>query len=166
VRLYEREIEYDLADVTVLRVVQDVVEAYRKGLEQKELKLVVRCEPDIRAYSDPAKVWQILMNLLSNARKFTDPGGRVTVECATEGEHAVIRVTDTGRGIPAEKLEAVFQPFVQADGGPTRTAEGMGLGLSISRQLARDMGGDLTVISPGTGKGCTFALTLAPPREA
>jgi signal transduction histidine kinase len=165
-RLNEKEIGYDLADVTLLRVVEDVAEAYRTGLEQKELDLVVRCEPGVRAYSDPAKVWQILMNLLSNARKFTDPGGRVTVECATEREHAVIRVTDTGYGIPAEKLEAVFEPFVQVDGGLTRTAEGLGLGLSISRQLARDMGGDLTVISPGPSKGCTFALTLSPPREA
>lgn len=160
VRLYEKEVEYDLTDVMVRRMVTDAVEAYRDGFDQKELELVVRCEADVRAYADPAKVWQILMNLLSNARKFTDPGGKVTVECTSEEEHAVIQVTDTGCGIPSEKLEAVFEPFLQVEASLTRTAEGMGLGLSISRHLARDMGGDLKVISPGTGKGGTFVLTL------
>lgn len=164
VRLYADEIEYHPVDMALGSVVRDVGEAYRHGLEDKGLTLQTRCDPGIRAHADPAKVWQILMNLLSNARKFTEPGGSVTVACATGAEGPTIRVVDTGCGIPEEKLESVFAPFVQADSSFTRSAEGMGLGLSISRHLARDMGGELTVTST-PGEGCTFVLALAPPRE-
>lgn len=104
------------------------------------------------------------MNLLSNARKFSEAGGRVTVECGMEGGRAGIRVRDTGPGVPEEKLDSVFEPFVQGDGSLTRPAEGMGLGLSTSRQLARDMGGDLRVES-AIGEGSTFTLPLPPVRD-
>jgi signal transduction histidine kinase len=161
VRLYSKEIEYNLADVALNTVIKDVAEAYRQGLEDKGLHLEVHCEPGIRAYTDPAKVWQILMNLLSNARKFTEVGGSVTVECALSGDQPAIRVTDSGCGIPEDRLDAIFEPFVQADGSLTRPADGMGLGLSISRHLARDMGGDLTVTSV-VSEGCTFTVVLAP----
>jgi signal transduction histidine kinase len=164
VRLYAKEIEFDLVDVDLLSVVEHVSEAYRPGIEEKGLELATHCDPHLRAHTDPAKVWQILMNLLSNARKFTDPGGKVTVACAMEGDRPTIRVIDTGSGIPAAKAESVFEPFVQADASLTRPAEGIGLGLSISRQLARNMKGDLTVTST-PGDGCTFVLALAPARD-
>lgn len=164
VRLHSSEIEYNFADVHAAAVVGDVADTYRQGLEDKGLVFETRCDPAVRAHTDPAKVWQILMNLLSNARKFTDPGGTVTVECALDGDRPTIRVIDSGCGIPEDRLAAVFEPFVQADGSLTRHAEGMGLGLSISRYLARDMGGDLTVASV-VGEGCTFTLTLAPARD-
>jgi signal transduction histidine kinase len=165
VRLHERQIDYHLADVGLCLVAEDASEAYREGLEQKGLTLLTRCEPGIRAHADPAKVWQILMNLLSNSRKFSEPGGKVTVECGKDGDRPTIRVRDTGQGIPEEKLESVFEPFEQGDGSLTRPAEGMGLGLAISRQLARDMAGDLTVTS-AIGVGSTFTLSLAPVRES
>lgn len=158
-RLHAQEIEYEIADVALNVVIEGVAEAYRTGLEAKGLVFVVRCEGAIRAHTDPAKVWQILMNLLSNASKFTDPGGTIAVECGAEGDWITIRVTDTGRGIPPEKLESVFEPFVQADASLTRPAEGMGLGLSICRHLARDMGGDLTATSR-VGVGSAFTLSL------
>ena len=101
------------------------------------------------------------MNLLSNARKFTDAGGKVTVEGQMDGDQPTIRVSDTGLGIPEGKLASVFEPFVQGDPSLTRPAEGMGLGLAISRQLARDMAGDLTVAS-APGQGSTFILSLPP----
>jgi signal transduction histidine kinase len=164
VRIHSREIEYDLADVELHTVVRDVADAYRRGLEDKGLRLDTRCDSGLRAHADPAKVWQILMNLLSNARKFTEAGGTVTLECMMDGERPTIRVYDTGCGIPEEKLGAVFEPFVQADGSLTRPAEGMGLGLSISRYLAREMGGDLTVTSVST-QGCMFTLSLAPAQK-
>ena len=72
---------------------------------------------------------------------------------------------DSGRGIPEEKRETIFEPFTQGDGSLTRPGEGMGLGLSISRQLARDRGGDLTVTSVA-GEGCTFTLSLGPVQES
>ena len=121
----------------------------------------------LTARADREKVWQVLLNLLSNAIKFSDPGGRVSVECAvgdgSAGGRVLIRVRDTGMGIPADKLEAVFEPFVQVNAGLTRTQEGTGLGLAISRDLARGMGGDLTAES-AVGVGSTFTLSL--PRTA
>jgi signal transduction histidine kinase len=91
--------------------------------------------------------------------KFTLPGGRVELTCSTSGDQVCLAVGDTGIGIPEEKLEAIFEPFVQVRSDLTRTAEGTGLGLSISRDLARGMGGDLTAEST-LGVGSTFSLRL------
>jgi len=104
-------------------------------------------------------VQQVLLNLLSNAIKFTDPGGNVRLECACTDTTAGVRVVDTGLGIPVEKLEAIFEPFVQVDQYLTREGHGTGLGLSISRDLARAMGGDISVESV-LGAGAVFTLTL------
>ena len=131
-------------------------------------RLAFRVEPGARravARADRAKLQQILLNLLSNAVKFTPEGGRVGVVLDATGQDAAgagvvrLRVWDTGVGIPAEKLEAIFEPFVQANASLTRTVEGTGLGLAISRDLARRMGGELTAAS-APGAGATFTLTL------
>jgi signal transduction histidine kinase len=164
VRIHDRQIQYNCANIALRPVVEDFSAAYRRGLEKKGLELETRYAAGLRAHTDPAKVWQILMNLLSNARKFTAPGGTITIECGSDRGRPTIRVIDNGCGIPPDKLDAVFEPFAQADGGLTRPAEGMGLGLSISRQLARDMGGDLTATST-VGEGCTFVVTLARVQE-
>jgi PAS domain S-box-containing protein len=120
---------------------------------------------------DDERVRQIMINLLSNAVKFTPPGGRITIASRTtaspDGEarlqagrtYVCLSVTDTGPGVPEEKQLSIFDPFVQAETGHTRTTEGSGLGLTISRRLARLMGGDLTLRST-EGKGSTFCLWL------
>jgi signal transduction histidine kinase len=120
---------------------------------------------------DELRVRQVLLNLLANAIKFTPRGGVVTLSNGSVAEApagstlpgggpwAFIRVADTGEGIPAPQQAAVFEPFVQASGGLTRTKGGTGLGLTISRRLARLMGGDLTLASP-PGEGATFTLWL------
>jgi signal transduction histidine kinase len=113
-------------------------------------------------WADPAKLRQILINLLGNAVKFTDEGGRVTTSWTVEDEVVRIRIEDTGLGIRADQLDAIFDPFVQGDGDLTRTRYGTGLGLSISRQLARVMGGEITVESE-PGRGSCFTLVL--PRD-
>ncbi|HEX8432656.1 MAG TPA: ATP-binding protein, partial [Longimicrobium sp.] len=94
-----------------------------------------------------------------NAVKFTDPGGRIEMSYALDGDRVIVRVTDTGIGIPPDKVEAIFDPFVQVRAGLTRQHEGTGLGLAISRDLARGMGGDITAES-APNVGSTFTLTL------
>ena len=120
---------------------------------------------------DDERVCQILVNVLSNAVKFTEPGGKITIAVnasksgAHDGRHhsqreyVNFRVTDTGSGIPEDKLLSIFDPFVQAETGHSRSSEGSGLGLTISRRLAMLMGGDLTVASE-LGVGSTFTLCI------
>ena len=118
-----------------------------------------RCDPGLTVYADREKTHQILINLVSNAVKFTKAGGEITIECEPDGDSVRFQVTDTGEGIPAEKLGSIFEPFVQVKTGFTREHDGVGLGLAISRDLARMMHGDLTVTSK-IGQGSRFTLTL------
>src|SRR5690606_13934886 len=135
--------------------------------------LLDRCSDrkDLSYTGDEGRVRQILVNVIGNAVKFTQPGGRVTVSCGTTAEAApgarladsgpwtYIEVRDTGIGISPDQAERIFRPFEQAQGGYTREAGGTGLGLSISRQLALLMGGDIT-LSSTPGEGSTFTLWL------
>jgi signal transduction histidine kinase len=117
------------------------------------------CDPALKVRADADKLKQIVLNLLSNAVKFTEPGGRITLDCSARDDAVAITVSDTGRGIAADQLERIFDPFVQVDARLVRTHEGVGLGLAISRDLARGMGGDLAVEST-PGAGSTFTLLL------
>jgi len=110
-------------------------------------------------HGDPEKVEQILLNLLSNAVKFTEPGGVITVSIETRPASIVVNVVDTGCGISADKLDLVFEPFVQLNRTKSTANEGTGLGLAISRDLARAMGGELQLTSE-LGRGSTFTLRL------
>jgi signal transduction histidine kinase len=135
------------------------------------LSLEWSCPEDDVYVGDEDRVSQVLVNLLSNAVKFTHPGGSVTVTCAAStlgpptladpGDRmwVAVEVADTGIGIPPDKLEAVFEPFMQVDAGHTRREGGTGLGLAISRRLSRLMGGELTVES-SPGQGSRFTLWL------
>ena len=114
---------------------------------------------DIAVHADEEKTRQVLINLLSNAIKFTPAGGEVRLQCAVDDAWVHTTVSDSGVGIPADRLDAIFEPFVQVDRGLTSRQEGTGLGLAISRDLARHMGGDLTATSTA-GVGSSFTLTL------
>jgi signal transduction histidine kinase len=117
-------------------------------------------DADCGVTADPARLQQVLLNLLTNAVKFTAPGGRITL--CTERADGLVRlhVRDTGRGIPAEAIEHIFDPFVQLEQpGEGAPRDGVGLGLAISRSLARTMGGDLTAAST-VGEGSTFTVAL------
>ena len=116
-------------------------------------------ELGLRAFADPDGMKQIMLNLVGNAIKFTAPGGHITVEALAAATVVVLRVTDTGCGIAADHLERIFQPFVQLHSIPTRPDEGTGLGLGISRDLARRMHGELTAHST-VGAGSTFIVTV------
>lgn len=114
---------------------------------------------DAHAQADPDRLQQVLLNLLTNAVKFTGAGGRVRASWVVEGGDAVVRVSDTGPGIAPEAMERLFAPFVQGAAGARGGAAGVGLGLAISRELTRAMGGDLTVESV-EGEGATFLVRL------
>jgi PAS domain S-box-containing protein len=153
-------VRYELEDVPVIEAVAAaralvVPQVAAKGLTY----LLTECDPSLRVRADREKLQQILLNLLTNAMKFTDAGGEIRVACIGRGATVPISVSDTGVGIPADKLPSIFDPFVQVDQRLTRPHEGVGLGLAISRDLARGMGGDLTAAST-LGAGATFTLVL------
>jgi hypothetical protein len=140
--------------------------------EAKTVAITVQsaATPDLTYLGDEDRVRQILVNLLNNAVKFTEDGGRIDVNFGKtntpdfdtrlgHGTFIYVRVSDTGIGIPVERIASIFDPFVQVDTGHTRQKEGSGLGLTISRRLARLMKGDLTVQSE-PGRGSTFTLWL------
>lgn len=146
----------------VLRTCEALIlpQARAKGLQFKNPGRDVKAT----ARADRDKVQQVIINLLSNAVKFTDPGGEVTLGCGLRNEQVAVTVEDTGRGIAPERLESAFHPFVQIDAKLSRESEGVGLGLAISRDLARGMGGDLTAESE-VGVGSRFTFTLPSARE-
>lgn len=123
------------------------------------------CSRDVKVVADPDRLQQILLNLLTNAVKFTPSGGKITVSCRMSADGTFISVSDTGRGIAADQLDRIFDPFVQVSGttaGGQGNQKGFGLGLAISRGLAQRMNGDLTVTSE-IGVGSTFTLALKSP---
>ncbi len=161
-KLESGSLDYDLVDIDVGAAVGEAAEMVVPQYRDKSLRLEVLCTHDLRVRADPDRFCQIVVNLLSNALKFSASGGAVTVECGAEEGLVSVRISDTGIGIPADQLEAIFQPFVQVRSELTRTHEGTGLGLAISRDLARGMGGDVTVESE-PGRGSRFELTLPLP---
>ncbi len=169
-RLESGKVEYDIHAVRLTDVVSEVVPLVEPQFAARNLALDVRLpDDDSRAgavvWADREKLAQVLLNLLSNAAKFTPAGGRVTVDLPERAEAerspdvVRLRVVDTGPGVPADKLEAIFEPFVQLTAGFSRSQEGTGLGLAISRDLARGMGGDLRARSESS-QGATFTVTL------
>jgi signal transduction histidine kinase len=153
-------VQYALAAVDLREVLAATTPLVEPQRLAKGLAFATR-PPDAEClvWADRDKLVQVLLNLLSNAVKFTPAGGRVSLDVRVDGDMAVLTVADTGIGIPADRLDAVFAPFVQVDSRRARAYEGTGLGLTISRDLARGMGGDLTVTSE-EGRGSTFALAL------
>jgi PAS domain S-box-containing protein len=167
-RLEAGQVEFHVADVDLAPVIADLETLVGPQLAAKGLTFEHdACAPDtpeqphvVRA--DPEKLRQVLLNLLTNAVKFTDRGGHVAIACETDRGAGVVRVrvSDTGRGIPRDQLERIFEPFVQVDRHRTHASQqGVGLGLAISRDLARGMGGDLAAESE-EGRGSTFTVTL------
>ena len=170
-RIESGRLDLQLGDVRLADVLSNVETLMAPQMRARGLTYAdAPADASLTVHADAEKLQQILLNLLTNACKFTASGGSVKVACeivpvvhdgATNGERLVaVGVADTGRGIPAEKLASVFEPFVQIDRQSTPgSQQGVGLGLAISRHLARAMGGDLTVASV-VGVGSTFTLTL------
>jgi len=150
--------------VPVERILTSVETMIEPLVQAGHLRLEVEsCDALLCLHADGERAEQIVLNLLSNAVKFTPAGGVVNVRTASTESTIDVLVEDSGVGIPAEKLEAIFEPFFQVESPEPRSKTGTGLGLAISRELARAMAGDLTVESE-PGKGSTFTLRL--PRAA
>ncbi|MDQ6690511.1 MAG: PAS domain-containing sensor histidine kinase [Gemmatimonadota bacterium] len=156
-------VHYQLADVRMCDALRAAEVLTAPQARAKRLTLsVAECPATLVARVDSDKLRQILVNLLSNAVKFTEPGGRISLQCEEDGDRVRLSVRDTGIGIPRDKLESIFEPFVQVGRTLNRPSEGTGLGLAISRDLARAMGGDLTAES-ALRVGSTFTLELLRP---
>jgi len=152
--------EYDIQPVPVSAAIRDVECVVAPLAEAKQIAFPRECgHANLVVRADREKLTQILVNLFTNAVKFTESGGRVTLQCEQEDGRIRFRIQDTGRGIPPEHLEHIFKPFIQVSEGLTRTEEGTGLGLAISRSLARGMGGEIMAQSV-LGKGSIFTLDL------
>jgi signal transduction histidine kinase len=161
-RIESGRVDYDLEVVALRGVVDAVFPMVEPQLAARGVRCDVNVSAETAAYADRGKVQQIVLNLLSNATKFTALGGRVTVDAFADpgrADRVYLRVSDTGVGISEDRLEHIFEPFVQVDISRARRAQGTGLGLAISRDLARGMGGDLRVRSVA-GVGSSFTLTL------
>jgi len=157
-------VSFARSDVRVHDSLAELETLVAPQLEERRLRYTYHaCDATLTAHVDHERLQQILLNLLSNAVKFTPPGGEIAVSCDATPTTVRVAVRDTGIGIPPDKLEHVFEPFVQLDRGQSPHNAGTGLGLSISRDLARAMDGDLTVTST-LDVGSTFTLTL--PRAA
>lgn len=159
-RIEAGRVEYVVEPVSLSEVVMSVTPMVEPQIASKNLTLATQVDPRIQARADREKLQQILLNLLTNAIKFTAKGGEVRVEAGeSAGDRTFVRVSDTGVGIPEEMIERIFEPFVQVDASKSRSAEGTGLGLAISRDLARGMSGDLSARST-PGVGSVFQLDL------
>jgi signal transduction histidine kinase len=156
------KLSYRIVDLPAHTALTDAVTAVEPAMVQKQLvQRGVTCDSTIVMRADPDRTHQILVSLLTNAVKFTSPGGRITLDCQAIDDtvRISVSVSDTGTGIPPDRLEAIFEPFVQARSSSTEGQGGVGLGLAISRELARAMNGDVTVHStPGSGSRFTLSL--------
>jgi signal transduction histidine kinase len=159
-RLERGSVTYEIESVPVDEMLSTCADMIEMLTRERGIQLRVdHSAASMQVAADADKFQQIVLNLLSNALKFTPPGGSITVSSEQRGSDVHVRVVDTGVGIPGDKLDVIFDPFVQVDQRRARAQEGIGLGLSISRELARAMGGDLTVAST-LGRGSEFTLCL------
>jgi signal transduction histidine kinase len=167
VRIESGRMEYKNVEVPASHALADVVGMLSGVIAEKGLT-VQQPTPDaeVVAWADADRMRQILVNLVMNAVKYTpQTGGVITLSCEAVGDAVVMRVADTGQGIPQDRLESIFEPFVQLTAGLAEQRGGVGLGLAISRDLARAMGGDLTAEST-VGVGSQFTLTLPRARSS
>jgi signal transduction histidine kinase len=147
--------------VDLVTVAERAVEATRPLIETRghDLTLELPDQP-IRMEADPTRLEQVISNLLNNAAKYTMPGGHIWLNVAVEGAEALVRVRDTGIGVPPDVLGRVFEPFVQSDGSLARSEGGLGIGLTLVRSLVEMHGGSVEAHSPGLGQGSEFVLRL------
>ncbi|HTL19517.1 MAG TPA: ATP-binding protein [Steroidobacteraceae bacterium] len=162
-RVTQGRIELQRRPLEMSHVVLQAIEAVQPMLREKTHRLVTvhAAEPRVLyVNADPARLMQCVVNVLSNAVKYTDPGGQITVQMRAEGASALIEISDTGVGIPAELLPRMFDLFVQGDRSPDRSQGGLGVGLAVVKRLIEMHGGSVRARSDGLEQGATFEIRL------
>lgn len=162
-RLSAGVVRIHAGSVSASTVIEEAVLMVHPSATHRNQSLVAREVSEMTLEADPDRLRQVLVNLLGNAIKYTSPGGSIRVSTSARDEDGVhwgaIMIADTGPGIPPEKLAAIFQPYYRLPGAEADAPEGVGLGLAISRELIRKMGGDIEVESE-LGHGCVFTVRL------
>ncbi len=159
-RITHGRIELEREPLELSGVIAAAVEAVGPAVQERGHWLRVVCGPPLTVQGDAARLQQCIVNLLSNAAKYTDPGGDILLQLEREGEEAVIRVRDSGVGIAPEMLPVIFDLFVQSERTLDRAQGGLGIGLSVVRRLVEMHGGRVSAASAGIGQGATFEVRL------
>jgi signal transduction histidine kinase len=160
-RINQGRIELRRELVALDDVLADAVETIQPQIDGAGHKLTVMQPPaKLLVDGDPARLSQAFMNLLSNAAKYTDPGGQIELRVVNEGGHAAVFIRDNGIGIPAHRLDGVFEMFSQEEAALSRSRGGLGIGLALTRRLVQMHGGTVVALSEGPGKGSQFVVRL------
>jgi len=159
-RITRGKVELRKEKIDAYPVINGALEAIRPLIKQRNHELIVSLQAGLRLDADPTRLEQILVNLLANAAKYTESGGTIWFTAGHEGNDIVIKVRDTGIGIPPEKLPQMFELFAQGDRSLARSEGGLGIGLTLVRSLAEMHGGSVTATSEGPGKGSEFMVRL------
>ena len=150
-----------MQSVDVADIVREVVETVRPCIEERRHRLDVALPAaPLNLEADPIRLLQVLTNLLTNAAKYTEPGGWIGLSVVREGNDVVLRVRDTGVGVEPELLPHLFEPFWQSPHEAAHAAGGLGIGLALVRQLVEMHGGDVRAFSDGPGRGSEFVVRL------
>lgn len=169
-RIDRGKLELRRENVSLESIIEDAIETARPSIEAKSHELLVRHAPaNVRVHADPARLAQVIANLLNNAAKFTPPGGRIVLSARAKAGFAMLRVRDNGVGIEPADLDNIFDMFVQLDSGKREAGAGLGLGLALARSLITMHEGEISAHSAGPGKGSEFRIRLplveAPPQR-
>jgi PAS domain S-box-containing protein len=161
-RITQRRIELKRRDVELPNIIAHAVETVEPLLKEKQLRMAISTSgwKPLHVNADPARLMQCVVNVLTNAAKYTDFGGSVRVHTSTQGSTAIIEISDTGAGIAPELLPRVFDLFVQGDRTLDRSQGGLGIGLSVVKRLVEMHEGEVTARSAGLGQGSTFEIRL------
>jgi PAS domain S-box-containing protein len=159
-RFISGKVRLDVKNVNLASVIQNAIESLLPTVQAKDIQLQTVLDTFVSITGDPNRLQQVIWNLLSNAIKFTPKGGSIRLSLCKVNSHVELTVSDTGLGIKPEFLPYVFDRFRQADSSSTRSFGGLGLGLSIVKQLVELHGGTIQATSPGEGKGATFTIVL------
>jgi signal transduction histidine kinase len=160
-RIVSGRMSIDLKDIPLRPIIEAALETIIPQASEKEIEMSTSLpDPHVLVRGDSSRLQQVFWNILSNSVKFTPRGGRIEVTTAASRSEVAVDVTDTGAGIKPEALPYIFDRFRQADASSTRRYRGLGLGLTLSRQLTEMHGGRIAATSPGPGLGATFTVAL------